>query len=163
MSRRFAGRWRAETDQPFSIVQHTAAINPGNSGGSLLNVCGEVVGVNTQREIQVIMGLFGIPLVSDPIQGVFFLGGVDALLTRLAKIDQATIRASAPCLGYSQRLPNWGLIFALVIAVMSATGVAAALILRPKPIVNLYIRCGKMVENCIEAVRRALSGLDRKV
>lgn len=38
---------RAPPEQRFDIVQHTAAINPGNSGGPLLDLCGQVVGLNT--------------------------------------------------------------------------------------------------------------------
>lgn len=44
------GKWEPEDAvADFSIIEHDVNITAGNSGGPLLNACGQVVGVNTQR------------------------------------------------------------------------------------------------------------------
>ena len=75
-----------------NLVQHDAAINPGNSGGPLVNLSGEVVGVNT----------LGIPTdeQGQPVQGLFF-----AIPSNTVELIAATLiedgRVAYPYVGVS--------------------------------------------------------------
>ena len=64
------GRPFGVTGREQNMLQTDAAINPGNSGGPLLNVRGEVVGMNTaiytdQRSANIGIG-FATPMNTDP-------------------------------------------------------------------------------------------------
>lgn len=157
VSRRFEAAWSTD-GQDLSIIQHTAAINPGNSGGPLLNACGDVVGINTQREVRAIVGPMGIPLVSDPIQAVFFSSASDTAIP-LLQDERLPIRVSAQTCGVApQSSSNWGYLSA-------AGGFAAVLLLallgallRPVAAVNMIFRCNAAAEDCVEVIKRALRG-----
>ncbi|MDE2312334.1 MAG: trypsin-like peptidase domain-containing protein [Patescibacteria group bacterium] len=56
-----AGGDNQGTEQLSGVIQTDAAINPGNSGGPLLNVSGQVVGVNTAIDQQGQLVGFAIP------------------------------------------------------------------------------------------------------
>ncbi len=81
-NRIFMGAWTKDGPR-IQLIQHSAATNPGNSGGPIINPCGQVVGVNTQREMAMLVTPSGMPIVYDVIQGVFFASHVSVLLEKL--------------------------------------------------------------------------------
>ncbi len=58
------------------VLQTDAAINPGNSGGPLLNINGEVVGVNSLK------------LVQDQIEGMGFAIPIEMAMTTVEKLEK---------------------------------------------------------------------------
>ncbi len=64
VSRVTLGSWQSGA-RKLEIIQHTATINPGNSGGPLLDLCAQVIGLNTQKVVYTGDG-------KTPAEGTFF-------------------------------------------------------------------------------------------
>ena len=72
----------------MEVLQTNAAINPGNSGGPLVNLKGEVVGINTLK------------LVKDEIEGMGFSIPIEMASSVLDRLEQGK-KIERPLLGVS--------------------------------------------------------------
>jgi len=92
--------WNGGSGEKFNIIQHSAQINHGNSGGPLLNVCKQVVGVNTQ-------GASGKEHGS--VTGVFFASGIENVIKAL-KDNNISFKTSSSCNPEGNALLKQGLV-----------------------------------------------------
>ncbi len=71
----FPKRYVVENGKTVEYIQHDAAINPGNSGGALVNVNGELIGINTAK------------IVDDEIDSIGFAVPSNTVLNIIQRID----------------------------------------------------------------------------
>ncbi|MBJ7390430.1 MAG: trypsin-like peptidase domain-containing protein [Chthoniobacterales bacterium] len=82
------GKWDPSFSGPdFLIIEHDVNITSGNSGGPLLNECGQVVGINTQR----------VPDPNMPMDVVRKSSHTSVLIAALRAQSLSSVEASAPC------------------------------------------------------------------
>src|SRR5438309_11342428 len=104
-----------DPDSPLVYIQTDAPINPGNSGGPLVNVDGEIVGINTfiLSKSGGSQGL-GFAIPSTVVASTY------SQLRKNGRVERDTIgvrvQAVTPTLAAGLRLPrNWGVIVADVV------------------------------------------------
>lgn len=83
--------WDGKGGRPFEIVQHTASINPGNSGGPLLDLCAQVVGLNTMVALDGVSG--------GNANDTYFASGSRTITDFLAAHDLPFTRGEQSCSG----------------------------------------------------------------
>lgn len=59
-----------EVDAAYRLIQSDTAINPGNSGGPIVNMRGEVLGINSQKYSAVGVESMGFSIPADTVQYV---------------------------------------------------------------------------------------------
>ena len=112
------GTWEPGDPVPeFQIIEHDVNITAGNSGGPLLNHCGHVVGVNTQR----------VPDPDLPFDIVRKSSHSSELISALDKLGIKFKSTSEPCTAAALAGKSMSGFWITVFAILAAVGVGVAL------------------------------------
>lgn len=79
-----SGKTRYVDDGDFSatLIQHDAAISPGNSGGALLNLNGELIGINNMKIVDDLVTGIGFAIPSNTVKRIVEDLEDDGIVTR---------------------------------------------------------------------------------
>ncbi len=154
MSRSIVGSWMEGSTQ-IRIIQHSAPTNPGNSGGPVANACGQVVGINSQRELAVVIGPGGLAIPTDFIQGVFFASHVSVLIQKLNELGIPYTGSRKACLIFmGVASTNW-YIYGSALAFLGIT-LFVLLLFRPRTLFRAIDRCRCAAQDGAKAIARVI-------
>ncbi len=79
-----SGLTRYVEDGEFNatLLQHDAAISPGNSGGALLNINGELIGINNMKLVEDFVSNIGFAIPSNTVRRITMDLEDDGIVTR---------------------------------------------------------------------------------
>jgi serine protease Do len=79
-----SGLARYVDDGPFSatLLQHDAALSPGNSGGALVNLNGELIGINNMKLVEESVSNIGFAIPSNTVKRITADLEDDGIVTR---------------------------------------------------------------------------------
>ncbi len=75
-------RYVEDGDFNATLLQHDAAISPGNSGGALLNIDGELVGINNMKLVEDYVSNIGFAIPSNTVRRITMDLEDDGIITR---------------------------------------------------------------------------------
>ncbi len=75
-------RYYMEGDFDATLLQHDAAISPGNSGGALLDINGDLVGINNMKIVEEYVANIGFAIPSNTVERIATDLEDDGIVTR---------------------------------------------------------------------------------
>lgn len=117
------GDGRADWDAEY--IQHDVAINPGNSGGALINIKGELIGINTLKLLSDEIDNMGFAIPSNVVKDIVKILETGAKPTRrtlgIGVVDIFVLLnpEDYPSLSYDYTVPN-GILHGLYVSTVDA-------------------------------------------
>lgn len=123
------------SDYVMNVIQTDAAINPGNSGGPLVNMNGEVIGINSLK------------LVKEEVEGIGFAIPIDDAMGYIEQLEKGA-EIKRPMLGVSliDQTETYGLYsYGIILDKNSPDGVVIGEIVNSSPAAKAGLEKGDII------------------